>query len=516
MSGPRSRRRAALAPLAAAALAVALGACNTVGPNYRLPKQALVNAPLANAPLDGAGDGSSLVSHGAVPANWWRLYDDPVLDGLVQLALQSNTDLRVAAANLARSRAALDVANAQGGFSGGFAGGAQRAQESAEQYLLTEKLPVVNEGAFNINVSYEFDLFGKLKRGVEAARADTDAVKAAGDLARITVVADVVRAYVESCSAAEELEIAKQSLALQQQRVSLSRRLRDAGRGSQTDVTTGTTQVRTLAADIPRFEGRRKVAQYQLAALLARAPAELPPAALACQRLPRLNQPIPVGDGTALLRRRPDVREAERKLAASTARVGVAIGDMYPSVSFGASVGTTGIFGDLFSPTTNRWSFGPLISWTFPANGQRARVREAEAATGGALAQFDGVVLNALRETQSSLATYAADTQRADALRTAYQSARDSADETHRLYAAGRESFISDLDATRTLTSVHAQVAAAEGQVAADQVRLFLALGGGWDGETVAGAEGGASSASGASGTSVPAAAPVPASAAAR
>ncbi|MGN4078154.1 TolC family protein, partial [Burkholderia gladioli] len=228
-------------------------ACSTVGPNYRLPKQALVNAPLANAPLDGAGDGSSLVSHGAVPANWWRLYDDPVLDGLVQLALQSNTDLRVAAANLARSRAALDVANAQGGFSGGFAGGAQRAQESAEQYLLTEKLPVVNEGAFNINVSYEFDLFGKLKRGVEAARADTDAVKAAGDLARITVVADVVRAYVESCSAAEELEIAKQSLALQQQRVSLSRRLRDAGRGSQTDVTTGTTQVRTLAADIPRF-----------------------------------------------------------------------------------------------------------------------------------------------------------------------------------------------------------------------------------------------------------------------
>ncbi|MDF0505779.1 TolC family protein, partial [Burkholderia cenocepacia] len=191
----------------------------------------------------------------------------------------------------------------------------------------------------------------------------------------------------------------------------------------------------------------------------------------------------------ALLRRRPDVREAERQLAAATARIGVATAALYPSVSIGASAGSVGVAADLFSSTTNRWSFGPLISWSFPVNGQRARVREAEAATGGALAHFDGVVLNALRETQSSLATYAADVQRTDALRTAYESARNSAAETHRLYAAGRESFIADLDATRTLTSVQAQVAAAEGQVAADQVRLFLALGGGWesDGATAAG-----------------------------
>jgi len=150
----------------------------------------------------------------------------------------------------------------------------------------------------------------------------------------------------------------------------------------------------------------------------------------------------------------------------------VATAEMYPDVSFGAGVGTVGLAGDLFSPKTNSWSFGPLINWTFPVNGQRDRVRAAEAATGGALAHFDGVVLNALRETQSSLATYAADDQRADSLRTAYQSAKQSADETHRLYVAGREAFLSDLDATRTLTSAHAQVAAAEGQVALDQVRL--------------------------------------------
>lgn len=472
-------RRSLWRAFALAPLTLALGACMNLGPNYEVPKDALVNAPLAQGPIAGADHAP--VSQGAVPNDWWRLYDDPTLDQLVQQALESNTSLRVAAANLARSRAALEVANEQGGFSGNASAGFQRAQESAEQYLLFSKLPVENLGDVGINVSYEIDLFGKLRRGVQAASADDEAVLAAADLARITVVAGVVQAYVESCSAGEELAIAQESLKLQQQRVALTKRLRDAGRGNQPDVTRGQTQVETLAADIPRFEGRRRVAQYQLAMLLARAPADLPPAVLTCSRLPRLDQPIPVGDGAALLRRRPDVREAERQLASATARIGVAMAEMYPSVSIGAGVGSIGIASDLFSPKTNSWSIGPLINWTFPMNGQRARVRGAEAATAGALAHFDGVVLNALRETQTSLATYAADDQRADALRTAYASAQQSADETHRLYAAGREAFLSDLDATRTLTSAHAQVAAAEGQVALDQVKLFLALGGGWE-----------------------------------
>ncbi|SAL38431.1 efflux transporter outer membrane subunit [Caballeronia telluris] len=457
----------------------ALAACITVGPDYSLPKDAVVNAPLANAPLDGAGD--ALVGHQAVPQYWWRLYDDPALDGLVQDALKSNADLRVAAANLARSREALGVAEAQGGFSGKADAAVKRAQESGEQFLVFEKLPVVNEGDIGLSVSYEIDLFGTLRRGVEAAGADTEAVQAASDLARITVVADVVRAYVESCSAAEELAIAQQSLALQKQRVVLTRRLRDAGRGNTPDVTRGQTQVETLTADIPRYRARRRIAQYRLAMLLARAPADLPKAVLACHETPRIKNALPVGDGAALLRRRPDVREAERRLAASTARIGVATGALYPTVAIGASVGVTGVAADLGKPETQRWGFGPLISWTFPANGARGRVREARAGADVALARFDSVVLNALRETQTSLATYAADYERMESLRAAQKSAAQSASETHRFYVAGRESFIADLDATRTLTTTNSQLAAAEGQVALDQVNLFRALGGGWE-----------------------------------
>jgi NodT family efflux transporter outer membrane factor (OMF) lipoprotein len=466
------------AALAACSL-LTLSGCMTVGPDYKLPDGAAARASYTNGAIDGASDAP--VTQGTVPVKWWRLYDDPVVDKLVDEALVSNADLRVAAANLARSRAEVAFAQQQGGFSGKTSAAFQRAQESAEQYLLTEKLPVVNEGALDLSVSYELDLFGKLRRGVEAAKADDDAVEAASDLARITVVADVVRAYVESCSASEELEIARRSLSLQKQRVVLSRRLQSAGRGNVSEVTRGQTQADTLAADIPRFIARQRVARYRLSQLLARPVSALPPEALACKKLPKLRQPIPVGDGAALLQRRPDVRQAERQLAASTARIGVATAALYPSVSLGASVGSVGVAEDLFGANTNRWAFGPLISWSFPINGQRARVIQAEAASSGALAHFDAVVLNALRETQSNLATYAGDTTRADALRTAYQSAVESADETHRLYSAGRESFVADLDATRTLTGVAAQVAAAEGQVAQDQVNLFLALGGGWE-----------------------------------
>jgi len=469
-------RAFALAPLVP--LVLALGACMTLGPNYKLPNDALVNAPLAQGPLAGAQNAP--VTSGDLPADWWHLYDDPVLDGLVRDALKSNTRLREAAANIARSNAAVDAARAEGGLSASASAAFARAQESGEQYLIFSKLPVENEGALGLNVSYELDLFGKLKRGVEAARADDEAVQAAADLARITVAAGVVQAYVEACSAGDELAIAQQSLKLQKERVALSKRLRDAGRGDQPDVTRGVTQAQTIAADIPRLVGRQRAAQYQLAMLLAVAPADLPPAVQTCSRLPKLTQPIPVGDGAALLKRRPDVREAERQLAAATARIGVATAALYPSVSIGASAGSLGLAGDLFSPDTNHWSIGPLISWSFPINGQRERVSEAQAATRGALAHFDGVVLNALRETQTDLATYAADDQRADALRSAFTSAKQSANETHRLYAAGRQSFLADLDATRTLTSVQAQVAAADGQVALDQVKLFLSLGGGW------------------------------------
>ncbi|MCP8347794.1 TolC family protein [Pseudomonas sp. FBF18] len=454
-----------------------LSACQMVGPDYSVPKEAAVN----RGDLQGAlrSDADSVVS-APVPANWWHLYQDPRLDALVNQALAANTELRVAAANIARARAQVEEAEAQGGFNGGVKLGAQRLQESGEAFLQPDKVPVANIGEAILSASYQFDLWGTLKRGVEAAQAHADATQAAADTARITLVADVVRAYTQVCAANEEYHVARASLDLQEQSVTLTQRLRDAGRGDETQVTRSETQFKSLRAELPRYQAMREAGLYTLSMLLDKPVEQLPAGTAHCAELPHIAQRVPVGDGAALLKRRPDIRQAERSLAAATAGIGVATGQLYPDISIGAQVGTIGILENLGKPATNRWGFGPLLTWTVPTNGSRARIRQAEASTQAALAHFDGVVLNAIRETQTSLAQYSALLDRRDALAEAERSAQLAADQTHRFFKAGRESFLADLQATRTYTDMRAQLAAANTQVAMGQIGLFLALGGGW------------------------------------
>ncbi|MGP6420854.1 efflux transporter outer membrane subunit [Pseudomonas putida] len=461
-----------------AGLGVMLSACQMVGPDYQLPADAAVQRKDFQGEL--AVEGKPVVS-APVPADWWRLYKDPRLDQLVQQAMASNTDLRVAAANLQRARAQVDEAEAAGGWSAGVKMGAQRLQESGQAFLLPEKVPVDNVGDIGISASYQFDLWGTLQRGIEGAKANADATQAAADTARITLVADVVRAYTQVCAANEEREIAQHSLDLQSQSTTLIQRLRDAGRGDETQVTRSQTQFKSLRADLPRYEAARQAGLFRLSMLLAKPVEQLPAGTATCAELPKIAQLVPVGDGAALLKRRPDIRQAERRLAASTAGIGVATGELYPDISIGATIGTVGLIDDLGDPSTNRWGFGPSLSWKVPTNGARARIREAEASAQGALAHFDGVVLNAIRETQTGLAQYSALLQRRDALADAEQSAKLAADQTHRFFQAGRESFLADLQATRTYTDVTAQLAAANTQVAMSQIDLFLALGGGWE-----------------------------------
>lgn len=467
----------ALLHVCAAGVGLLLAACQVVGPDYHLPEQAALNRPDLQGDLAGAG--AEVVS-APVPADWWKLYQDPRLDQLVTAALASNTDLRVAAANLARSRAQVDEASAAGGFSGGVNVAAERIQESGEAFLLTDKVPVANIGNIALSASYQFDLFGVLQRGIEAAKANADATQAAADTARITLVADVVRAYTQVCAANEERAIAEQSLGLQQQGVSLVQRLRDAGRGDETQVTRSETQFKSLRAELPRYEALRQAGLFRLSMLLARPLEQLPAGVDQCAELPQITQVMPVGDGAALLKRRPDIRQAERRLAASTAGIGIATGELYPDISIGATVGTVGIIDNLGKPSTNRWGFGPLLSWTIPSSGARERIREAEATSQAALAHFDGVVLNAIREAQTGLAQYRALLERRDALADAERSAQQAAEQTHRFFLAGRESFLADLQATRTYTDVRGQLAAAESQVSMGRIDLFLALGGGW------------------------------------
>jgi outer membrane protein TolC len=188
-----------------------------------------------------------------------------------------------------------------------------------------------------------------------------------------------------------------------------------------------------------------------------------------------------VGDGAALIRRRPDVRQAEREIAADTARLGVAMADLYPQVSIGGSVGLAGPLKDLGSGTSFGISLGPLLSWSFPNRPVvKARIAQADARVQGDLARFDASVLEALRQTETALESYRRDAERAAALERARASAAVSAGQAGKLFRFGRGDFLSLLDAQRSLASAEAAAAAARVQLVQDQVAVFLALGGGW------------------------------------
>jgi multidrug efflux system outer membrane protein len=453
--------------------------CRSVGPDYHgPPKSAVVNAPAANGSFVGSSDPA--FSEEPAPNEWWRLYSSAQLDELVSAALVANIDLRMAQANLERSAALLREARAARQPTAEVNFDPSYQQLSSESYLHPGTVPSSGLYDTGVSVSYELDLFGRLKRGVEAAVADDEAVRAAYDLTKVTVAAETARAYADVCNAGEELEVTRHSLQLQVQSTETTRRLVEAGRTSSLDLTRSSGQVAQVRANIPALEAQRMNALYRLAVLTGKPPAEYPRAVESCATAAHLQQPLPIGDATALLRRRPDVREVERELAAATARIGVATADLYPRVTVGASVGSTGATEDLLTTPTNRFGIGLAIHWQANQSLARARIAQANARSRLVLARFDGVVLTALRDTESALTTYSRDLQRDSDLTTAQARAREAEQQAKRLYVGGKIDFLALLDAQRTLASADDAVASSHARLATDQVAIFLALGGGW------------------------------------
>jgi NodT family efflux transporter outer membrane factor (OMF) lipoprotein len=460
--------------------AAALSACREVGPDYHLPSQAVINAPAARGGFVGAKENAA-VTEAQPPDHWWRLYDDPRLDALVEQAFAANINLRVAEANLERAHALLAEARAAGRPDITVNLNASYAQLSAEQYLQTEMIPATGLYDVGLALSYQLDLWGGIRRGVEAAAASDEAAVAARDLARVNVAAEVTRAYVDVCAAGAELAAARRVLAVQQRQLAMTRRMTAAGRGVPLDVTRGQGQIAAFQADIPALLTRQRNAILRLATLAGRPPAASDETLAACDVAPRLDAPLPVGDGAALLARRPDVRAAERRLAAATATIGVRMAALYPTVTLGASAGSTGDFGTFFGPLTLRYGVGPGLTWHLDRTADRARVAQAEAQTRADLAMFDGAVLDALREVEDALDRYQHDRERAANLHVAAASAADALTVAQRLQRAGRGSSFQTLDAERTYAATQSALAASATQIAADQVGLFMALGGGWE-----------------------------------
>ena len=449
-----------------------------VGPSYHVPQSALINASAARQPFVASGDPA--LSDTPVPQSWWHLYEDHRLDEWVEEALRSNTDLRQADANLERSRAALKETQALRQPSVAVNGGVQYAQLAGEQYLQPITPPRSTYYDTELTVGYDLDLFGGIRRGIEAARADDEAVEAARDLVRVNVAAETIRAYVDACGAGMQLEAAVRVLSVQQQSLAFTERLFQGGRAIDLDVTRARQQVDQQTGVIPSLEAARRNALFRLATLTGKPPALFARDLETCASPPRLTRTLPVGDGAALLKRRPDVREAERELAAATANIGVQTAQLYPDIALGIPVGSIGAARDAYTSPTNFWGIGAVLKWQANQSAARARVQEAKASTKLALANFDGVVLGALRDAETALNTYVRDLQREDSTRKARDEAERAVRDSERLQAEGRATSLAVLDSQRAYAASEQTLAQLETALAQDQVAVFLALGGGW------------------------------------
>jgi multidrug efflux system outer membrane protein len=456
-------------------LPMLLAACATAGPDYHRPDHAVDSRPAAQGAF-AAAQGPAF-AQAPLPYHWWRLYADPKLDALVEQALAANADLRAADANLRRADAVVREAEAGRTVTTGISGGATLARSSGTG----GSLPGVVGYDIGLSAAYPLDLNGKIKRAIESAQADAEATEAARDAVRVSIAAATAKAYADVCAANYSLGVNRKVVSLQRDTLDVTHRLQRGGRGTSFDVSRAQAAVDQSAAGLPAFEAKRQAALYLLATLLGRPPADYPREIADCATLPALGQPMPVGDGAALIRRRPDIRAAERTLAADTALIGVATADLYPQISLGGSIGLAGPARAIGSGSSFGMSLGPLLSWSFPNRPVvKARIAQADAQAAADLAHFDGTMLEALRQTETSLESYARDRDSAAALAKARDSAALSSEQADRLFRFGRSDFLSLLDAQRSLASAEAAKAAAEAQLVDDQIGVFLALGGGW------------------------------------
>ena len=358
--------------------AVLAGACLAacrVGPNYHAPAL----PPKAEAPLVSLNAAAETTA--TPPDAWWRLYDDPRLDQLVQEALKANFDLAAADANFAAARAALSAVHANRYPSTGIVAGGVYGRDPVTEEILElqgqrpQKLWLF-EDAFQ--VAYEVDLFGRVHRAIEAANANADAVAAARDDVRVVVAAETARAYAALCALGEEIDVAHRSLDVVSHQADITTHQYEAGGNSQFDVKRAEALVAQVESSIPTLEGQRRAALFELTAVLGRTPAEAPQDVEACRRPPQLTALLPIGDGAALIRRRPDVRQAERRLAAATAQIGVATADLYPTDSPGGLLWRSGGPG-LPTRHQHRRDVGhrSLDQLDFPEPGRAARPHSA-------------------------------------------------------------------------------------------------------------------------------------------
>jgi len=450
-----------------------------VGPNFQRPHTTLPadwSEPTVE-PRSVAADETEL-------ARWWTLFEDPTLIALVDSAVQSNLDLRLAEARIRQARAARGVVAAGIGPTVDASGAYQRSRSSGAGNGKSEGV-ISNQYQAGFDAGWELDIFGGVRREIEAADADLQAALETRRDVLVTLTAEVARNYIDLRAFQQRIAIARQNLAAQKHSADLTRQRFQGGFAGGLDVSNADAQVATTAAQIPLLESAARQSIYSLSVLLGMDPAALLPELSPPEVIPPAPPSPPPGVPADLLRRRPDIRLAEAEFHAATARIGVATADLFPKFTIFGSAGLRSAdFSSWFDWTSRIWAFGPSVSWNvFDMDRTRSNIELQKALQDQSLIAYRQTVLNALQEVENALIASSKEEEHRRILVDAVSANRKAVDLATMLYTQGQTDFLSVLDAQRSLYATEDALVQSTGSVSTDLVALFKALGGGWNEE---------------------------------
>lgn len=470
------RKRLTTFTRASAALLTALlvAAC-AVGPDYEQPKVA--------TPDQFIGAGTQQFSSADVERDFWKSFNDQQLSELIERALAANHDIRIATGRLREARALRG--EAQLDFAPTVtASAAHNEVRASERQAVPGALLARDQDFYDsgFDAFWELDFFGRVRRNVEARSAEVQAAEASVYASQVSITAEVARNYLELRGAQQQLEVAQRNADNQRETLRITTARLDAGRGTQLDTSRAQAQLSATLATIPDLEAATTRGILRLGVLTGQSPEALVPELSAARPLPTLPTVHNIGTPELLLRRRPDIWVAERTLAAATADIGVAVGDLFPRITF---VGRWGFdafeSSDIGNAASESYAFGPSIQWAaFDLGRVRRRIDQREAAASRALTRYEQAVLQALEETDASLTSYAKALVKQQHLQESATASLEAAQLARVRYENGVADFLAVLDAERSALAAEDRLAQSETQTATALLATYKALGGGF------------------------------------
>jgi NodT family efflux transporter outer membrane factor (OMF) lipoprotein len=475
MQKPRSksgRRRTSVG--IALLIATGLGAGCKVGPDYHAPRQPMPAQWSSPAPPPTT-QASVTVQPAAPVERWWTTFGDPVLDSLVARAVASNLDLRLATERVREARASLGVVSS-GLFPAANVGGSYTRSGTGTSGGR-------NFWRTGFDAAWELDVFGGVRRAVESSTASLQATVEDRRDVLVTLLGDVATNYILLRGTQQEIAIAQNNLGAQARNARLTREKKRLGTGTDLDIAQADAQVASTTAATASLRTQERQTVYALSVLLGSPPTALDDELQPREAIPAPPPVVPVGLPSDLLRRRPDIRRAERQLAAATAGIGVATADLFPRFSLTGSAGLQGPHAQsLVNADNHFWAIGPAFSWPiFDAGRIRSNIEVQNALQAQALATYQKTVLTALQEVQGQLVAYAEEQNRRAALADAVTFNQRAVELATRRYNQGLTDFLSVLDAQRSLFASQDALVQSNRTVSTTAVALYKALGGGWE-----------------------------------